>query len=107
MARLLTDDFASASIQAMELKDDAIPVTVGVASSSYAFTASSELVRIALSVDSYIRFGDSGVTVSSANGHYFPKGVEALVVPRAPIVATHVAVIAVGTAGVGTITSAI
>ena len=105
MARLVTDDFSATAIQAMELSDDAVAVTIGLTTSNYAIPASSEIVRIALSEDSFIRFGGSGVTVSSSNGHYFPKGVEVLVVPRPPVAATHIAVIAVDTAGVGSITS--
>ncbi len=109
MPRLLTDDFSATGIQAVELNDDAVEITIGVASSSYAIPADGELLRIALSEDSFIRFGDSGVTVSAANGHYFPKGVEILVVPHAPVNdVTHFAVISgdgVAT-GYGSITSA-
>jgi hypothetical protein len=106
MARLINDDFNSAAIQAMELMDDAVAVTIGLTTSSYALPSSAELVRVALSEDSFIRFGLSGVTVSSSNGHYFPKGVEVLVVPHPPFAATHVAVIAAaGTTGFGSITS--
>ena len=105
MARLPIDDYAGNSIQAIELRDDVVTLTVSGSSSAYALPSSSEVVRVAVSVDSYIRFGMSGVTVSSSNGHYFPKGVEVLVVPREPS-ATHLAVIAAGSAGVGTLTSA-
>lgn len=84
--RLLTDQNA-APIQAVELSDDAVAISVGVASSADNLPSGAEMIRIGLDVDSYIRFAS---TVTTSNGHYFPKGVEILVVPE---LATQLAVI--------------
>jgi len=106
MPRLLTDTFASAPIQAIELGQETT-VAIGVASSNYDLT-DVRLVRVALSNDSWIQFGTSGVTVSASTGHYFPKGVEVLVVPHRPNQEMFMAVISAdGTTGFGSLTSAV
>ena len=100
----LAYDSNGSAIQAVELVDDATAIAVGLSSSADAIPTGARMIRIGLDVDSYIRFGTSGVTVSATNGHYFPKGVEVLVVPRD---ATHLANISAdgATTGAGTMAS--
>lgn len=93
-------------IQAIGL-DTVVTVTIGLTSSNYSLST-FDLVRVALSEDCWIRFVDgAGGTVSASNGHYFPKGVEVLVVPpelRSP----YLAVIAAdGQTGFGSLTEVI
>lgn len=76
--KLLTDQNSHA-IQAVELGDDAVAIAVGLSSSADTIPAGAELIRIGIDVDCYIRFAS---TVTTSNGHYFPKGVEILVVPE-------------------------
>ena len=92
-------------IQAISL-DTAETVTIGLTSSNYSLSG-FDLVRVALSEDSWVRFVEgSGGTVSPSNGHYFPKGVEVLVVPR--LIEPYMAVIAAdGTTGFGSLTKVI
>lgn len=101
--KLLTDQNSHA-IQAIELADDCVAIAVGLSSSADAIPANAELIRIGLDTDAYIRFGTSGVTVTTSNGHFFPKGVEVLVVPEE---ATHIANISAdgSTTGNGTMAS--
>jgi len=89
------------SIQALPV-DDTIhaKVTIG-ASSVVSDLTGAQIVRIASDVDIYVKFGTSGVTVTVANGIYFPAGVEVFIMP---INDTHVAVIQNATAGIATIT---
>ncbi len=98
--KLLTDQ-NSIPIQAPELNDDAVAIGVALTSSADAIPTGAELIRIGIEVDCYIRFGTSGVTVTTSNGHFFPKGVEILVVPEK---ATHMANIGLET-GNGTMCS--
>lgn len=109
MARLLTDDFAAAPIQAIEL-DAPVTVTIALTSMNYGLDGVA-LVRVALSEDCWILFGTGSFTVSASTGHYFPKGVEVLVVPRKPgqqSSNTHMAVISAnGNTGFGSLTAAI
>ncbi len=86
----LATDINATPMQMAELADDATAVTVGLTSSVVAIPSGAEAVRVALSVDSSIRFGLVSTTVTTSNGHYFPKGVEPFVVPNG---ATHIAVI--------------
>jgi len=76
--KLLTD-VNSVPIQAVEMADDAVAIAVGTSSSADALPTGSELIRIGIDVDCYIRFA---ATVTTSNGHFFPKGVEILVVPQ-------------------------
>lgn len=110
MARLLLDTHSAQPIQAIEL-DGVVTVTIGLASSNYGLDG-VDLVRVALSEDCWIRFvTGSGGTVSPSNGHYFPKGVEVLVVPRKPgqqSSDTHLAIISAnGNTGFGSLTAAV
>jgi hypothetical protein len=97
-------DVNGSPIQAVELADDAVAIGVALSSSADAIPAGAKLIRIGLDTDAYIRFGTSGVSVTVSNGHYFPKGVEVLVVPRG---ATHLANISAdgSTTGAGTMAS--
>lgn len=101
--KLLTDVNAH-PIQAPELADDAVAIAVGTSTSADAVPTGATLIRIGLDTACYIRFGTSGVTVTTSNGHYFPAGVEILVVPED---ATHMANISAdGSAtGAGTMAS--
>ena len=65
-------------IQAVELADDAVAIAVGTSSSADTIPTGAKLIRIGIDVDCYIRFA---ATVTTSNGHFFPKGVEILVVP--------------------------
>jgi hypothetical protein len=94
----LATDSNSHPIQAIELSDDAVAIAVGTSTSNDAIPTDAELIRIGLDVDAYIRFGASGVTVTTTNGHFFPKGIEIFVVP---IGATHVANISADGASTG------
>jgi len=66
-------------IQAVELADDAVAIAVGTSSSADTIPTGAKLIRIGIDVDCYIRFA---ATVTTSNGHFFPKGVEILVVPE-------------------------
>lgn len=102
--KLLIDQ-NSAAIQAIELSDDCIPIAVGLTSSADAVPTGAKLVRIGIDTDCYIRWGSSAaVTVSTTNGHFFPRGVEVLVVPKG---VTHIANISADgvQTGTGTIAS--
>ena len=65
-------------------------------------TTNSDIVEIATTVDVYLLFGDSSVTVSSSTGQFFPKG---SVVYRIPAGATHISYIQAATGGRITITT--
>jgi hypothetical protein len=84
----LFNDANANVVQAIELADDAVAIAVGTGTSTDVLPTGAEIVRIGIDVDCYIKFGDASVTVTLSNGHYFPKGVEVLVVPEA---ATHMA----------------
>jgi len=76
--KLLTDANAH-PIQAVELADDAVAIAVGTSSSADTIPTGAVLIRIGIDVDCYIKFG---AAVTTSNGHFFPKGVEVLVVPE-------------------------
>jgi hypothetical protein len=108
--RLLHDTFAASPIQAIELGTP-VTVAIGNTSSNYALDG-VKLVRVSLSEDCWIRFVEGAAgTVSPANGHFFPKGVEVFVVPQKPgqqTTNTHMAIIsAAGNTGHGSLTPAI
>ncbi len=78
--KLVTDANGTA-IQAVELADDAVAIAVGTSSTRDVIPAGARLIRIGIDVDCYIKFGDNTVTATTSNGHFFPKGVEILMVP--------------------------
>ena len=87
VAPKLLIDSNGVGIQAVELADDAVAIAVATSSSADNIPTGATLIRYGVDVDCYIRFA---ATVTTSNGHFFPKGVEVLVVPEG---ATQVAVI--------------
>lgn len=98
----LVQDKNSHGIQVAELADDAVAIAVGAASSADVIPSGAKIIRVGIDTDCWIKFGTSGVTVTSTNGHYFPAGVEFFVVPDG---ATHLANIQHTSSGNGTMCS--
>jgi hypothetical protein len=99
-ATQLPKDADSQAIQILGLDERSALSATTPTQSRAALPSNCEVVRICLNVDAYILFGNSSVaTTGSADGHMVTAGVEYFRIKDE----THVSVLAVSDAGVGTI----
>ena len=91
-------------IQVLSIATDVLKLTSTVTTARGALptgATQSKLVRVAAAEDCYIRFGTDSVNAANTDT-LFPAGVEVM---QVPLLATHMAVIRVGTDGPFTVTA--